>query len=123
MITGKKLLLVDDETALLVPMKRFFERLGNTAATAQSAAEAIAALSVGPFDLVVLDLRLSADEHGGLEVLRQVRGTHPATRVLILSGMVTPESEAEARRLGADAVLLKPQRLQYLAAVAHELVG
>jgi DNA-binding response OmpR family regulator len=72
---------------------------------------------------VVLDLGLSRFERNGLDVLRSLRHSHPWLPVVILSAFVSSDVEAEAKRIGADAVLKKPMALPNLAQVVTALAG
>jgi two-component system sensor histidine kinase EvgS len=118
-----RVLLVDDEECLLRPMTRYFANLGCRVAAARELEEAEALLEHDEFDLVLLDLALTGYGLQGLELLRSLRRGGSAIRVVVLSGLIEPEVEAEVLRLGADAVLLKPQRLNELGRVAMSLLG
>jgi CheY-like chemotaxis protein len=118
-IAKKRILLLDDERAILVPIARYFRHLGCLVETAQAAEEAIALIREGCYDLALLDVRLSRlGGAEGLEVLRELRKSGGGTRVIMLSAYVSPEVEEEALRVGADAVLRKPQPLADLAKLA-----
>jgi DNA-binding response OmpR family regulator len=120
----KRLLLVDDEDAILTPMARYFRNLGYAVEVAKQAEEAEALFDHRPYHLVILDLCLSSFGNvEGLEVLRDLRRRDQRTRVIVLSAGVSREAEKEAVRLGADAVLHKPQSLGDLAQVAMALIG
>jgi two-component system chemotaxis response regulator CheY len=75
---------------------------------AQSGLEAIERLSVGPVDLVLLDLNMP-DVHG-LEVLRFVRSHHAFQEipVVVLTTRGDEESREAALREGATLYLTKP---------------
>ncbi len=60
----------------------------------------------GEFDLVLADYNMP--RLNGADLLRRVKGTGFAGRVVIASGYLTPEKLAEVRQAGADAVLRKP---------------
>ena len=109
-MAGERLLLVDDEDAIVIPMAGYFRRLGCFVGTTGSPDEAIAAIRAEPFD------------RGGLDVLSFLRTARPSTPVIILSANVSPEAEDEARRLGARAILRKPQPLPYVAQRALALM-
>src|SRR5262245_47490516 len=111
----KRLLLVDDEDAIVIPMAGYFRRLGCFVSTTGSPDEAIAALRAEPYDLCLLDLRLKPFDFGGLDVVSFLRTTRPSTPVIILSANVSAEAEEEARRLGVRAILRKPQPLAHVA--------
>jgi two-component system response regulator RegA len=120
---GKRLLLVDDEEAILRPMSKYFRELGFSVVPARGVSEAESALARERFDLLILDLRLDPSERGGLDVLRALRASQASTPVVVMSAYVSHEVESEARRLGARAVLRKPQPLADVALAAFNLVG
>ncbi len=120
---GKRLLLVDDEEDILRPMGKYFRDLGCTVVPAKDAEEAERLLAHESFDLLILDIRLSPRERGGLDVLRSLRDSRSTLPVVVMSAYVSHEVEAEALRLGAKAVLRKPQPLANVARTAFNLVG
>lgn len=123
-VTKPLLLLLDDEAVILAPTAAYFRRLGFVVDTAREAEEAEALVEHRCYDLAVLDLLVT--EYGraeGLEVLREIKRHEEGTKVILLSASVSPEVEAEARALGADAVLHKPQRLPDLAHIAFALLS
>ena len=121
-LAGRHVLLIEDEESLLTPIARYLERLGGTVLTAREREEAEALLENGRFDLIVLDLALSSYGLEGLDLLRSIRQAGIGTPVLVLSGLVNADVEAEAVRRGAHAVLPKPQPLPELARVALRLM-
>ena len=56
-------------------------------------------------------------------MLREIRRRDHATSVIVLSASISTEVEQEARELGADGVLRKPQPLPDLAHLAFALIG
>jgi DNA-binding response OmpR family regulator len=119
----KRLLLLDEEEAILLPLGRYFAELGYDVVTSREPEEAEALLENEHFDLVILDLALTRFGREGLEVFSAIRATHPWLPVIIFSANVCPEIDDEARRLGVDAILSKPQPLAELARVVAALVG
>jgi DNA-binding response OmpR family regulator len=120
----KRILMVDDEEELLLPMALYFRHHGYDVVTAQEREEAEALLEHHHFDVVLLDLALSRCGLEGLDILREVHGSgRHATRVIVLSGCVTPEVEAEALSRGAHAVLHKPQPLRDILDLARQLIA
>jgi DNA-binding response OmpR family regulator len=120
----RHVLLLDDEEAILVPMAKYFRTLGCTVDMARESEEAEALVSHRRYDLAILDLRVNRfGGTEGLEVLREIRRRDHTTGVILLSGYISCEVEAEARALGADTVLPKPQPLPELAHIAFALMG
>jgi len=116
---GRQLLLLDDEEAILVPTAKYFRTLGWAVDVAREAEEGEALISHRHYDLAILDVRVTRfGGTGGLELLREIRRRDHGTGVIILSAYVSPAMEAEARALGAAAVLRKPQSLPELAHLA-----
>ncbi len=66
-------------------------------------------------DIVLLDIRLG--DYNGLQIARQLRRTHPDTRVIVLTSFDNDEYLFEALEVGAHAYLLKDTALDDLPAV------
>jgi DNA-binding response OmpR family regulator len=118
----RRLLILDDEEAILLPLGRYFAELDFDVVTSREPEEAEALLECERFDVVILDLALTRFGREGLEVLSSIRASHPWLPVIIFSAFVSPDVEEEARRLGVDAILGKPQPLEELARVVETLL-
>jgi DNA-binding response OmpR family regulator len=115
----RQLLLLDDEEAILLPTAKYFRSLGWTVDLAREAEEGEALISHRHYDLAILDVRVTRfGGTGGLELLREIRRRDHRTIVIVLSAYMSTDMEAEARALGAAAVLRKPQSLPDLAHLA-----
>ncbi|MBU1070086.1 sigma-54 dependent transcriptional regulator [Myxococcota bacterium] len=101
-----RLLLVDDEAAILDSLRRLLERDGYVVSTARSAEEALGILQRETFDLLVTDLRLP--HLSGLELLRLVRRMSPDTEVILMTAYGQIEDAVEAMKEGAYDFLPKP---------------
>jgi CheY-like chemotaxis protein len=122
--SGKQVLLLEDEEAILHPVGTYFRALGCSVDLAREPEEAAALVSHRHYDLAILDLRVTRfGGTEGLEVLREIRRRDHATSVIVLSAYISLEVEEEARALGADGVLRKPQPLPDLAHLAFALMG
>jgi two-component system response regulator PilR (NtrC family) len=119
-----RLLIVDDEAAILFAMWDYLSRSGYTVDRAGGREEAERLLAAELYDLVIADLRLGAAEpRGGLEVLRRARERQPRARTLLLTAYGSAEVEAELARLGAGPLLSKPQPLSRIVVEVEELLG
>lgn len=119
----RRLLILDDEEAILVPVASFLAGRGYAVVTSREPEEAEALLEHLRFDLVILDLALTRFGREGLEVLASLRARHPWLPVIVMSANLCPEVEEVARRLHVDALLHKPQPLAELARVAEAAMG
>lgn len=123
-MTAGRILVVDDEESISLAMKDFLEHGGYHVDCANDLPAAEALLAPGRYAVVIADLRLSADEPaGGLRLLRRVRETCPQTRTVLLTAYGSPEAEAEARRMGVDALLAKAAGLREVASVVRGLLA
>ena len=79
----RRILLADDDLAVLLTLKAVLELNGFEVETANSAAEALARLESGVYHMVISDLRMETEE-AGLEVIRSARQQSyaPATALL-----------------------------------------
>ncbi len=101
-----RILLVDDEAAILRTFRYCLEDEGYTVATANSAAQADSLLQRQVFDLCFLDLRLGEDN--GLDVLQQMKVQAPWMRVVIVTAHSAIDTAVDAMQLGAADYLVKP---------------
>ena len=71
-------------------------------------------------DLIVSDIRMPGKS--GLEVLEALRTSNWAMPVVLITAFGTPETHAEAKRLGANVILDKPFDLDDLVAAVRRVV-
>jgi CheY-like chemotaxis protein len=113
-----KVLLIDDERAILSLLTDVLEMDEFAVTTASSAHEGIARLAEQGFDLVVTDLRMESPM-AGFEAVGATRGLVPRPVTVLLTAFPVPTDEWQ--RAGADALFVKgadslalPQRLKLL---------
>lgn len=109
-----RLLLIEDETALLDLVQRNLVRAGFTVDVAGTAEDARDALAASRYDAIVLDLGLPDED--GLTVLRELRGRRDSTPVLILTARDGVDDRVAGLNSGADDYLLKPFAIDELIA-------
>ena len=99
-----RILLVDDESAILRTFRYCLEDEGYSVATANSASQADTLLQRQVFDLCFLDLRLGEDN--GLDVLAQMRIQAPWMRVVIVTAHSAIDTAVDAIQAGAADYLV-----------------
>lgn len=118
----KRLLLVEDEAALLSLVEEFFTCHGYEVQCAAEAEEAVALIRHHSFDLVISDLELNSIEGlNGFSVLRVLRQLSPATKVIVYSGHADQAVIQAVLRHGGDRFLAKPLSMEQLFRSAEEL--
>ena len=108
---GTRVLIVDDEPAILRTVRANLGRRGFDVAVATSGEEAIA--QADRQDLIVLDLGLP--DRDGLEVIRSIRA-RSRTPIIVLSVRDSEREKVRALELGADDYLTKPFGVEELVA-------
>jgi len=102
-----QILVVDDEAVTRVSLLDALRLEGYDVATAASGEEAVSLLDKrGPFDLVILDLKMPGMD--GLEVAERIHASSSDTVIVLLTAFGTMETAIEAIRKGAHDYLLKP---------------
>jgi len=101
----RRILLVDDELAILLTLKAILEINGFEVTTAASAKEAIQKLKKNSFHMVITDMRMETDK-AGYDVVRAAKKMeyNPATAILTAYPLLGSEWKSE----GANSMLVKP---------------
>jgi DNA-binding response OmpR family regulator len=107
----RRILLVDDDVAVLLTLKAVLEMNGFEVETATSAAEAVKKLESGVYQMVITDVRMES-EQAGFEVVRAARAQayDPATALLT----AFPPKNGDWKQEGAQSLLVKPVGTQDL---------
>jgi PAS domain S-box-containing protein len=107
------ILVVDDDVLVSTGTAAMLEDLGHTVVEAHSAAQAVDILAGDPrIEIVITDHAMPGMT--GLQLARQLAGSHPALPVILATGYAEwPEGEEEAIRIPR---LAKPFRQEELAA-------
>jgi DNA-binding NtrC family response regulator len=106
------ILMVDDDAPFRHVMSGELQRLGYEVATAASGEDAVQCVATGEHDVVLLDLRLPG--MSGLDTLRIINASAPATEVIMLTGHGSIDTAIEAIRIGAFDYVVKPCPLDEL---------
>jgi EAL domain-containing protein (putative c-di-GMP-specific phosphodiesterase class I)/DNA-binding NarL/FixJ family response regulator len=112
-----RVLVVDDEPALLRGYKTALTRQGCVVDVAPSARRALELLASSTFDVIVSDLHMP--EMNGLEFLRAVRQLDLDIPVILMTGQPGLDSAMRALEYGAFRYLAKPVDIQTLDGVVR----
>jgi DNA-binding response OmpR family regulator len=101
----RRILLVDDEVAILLTLKAILEMNGFAVETATSAREAALKLKQQEYQMVITDMRMET-ESAGYDVVRIARQQpyNPATAILT----AYPALGSDWKEAGAQSLLVKP---------------
>ncbi|HXZ78745.1 MAG TPA: response regulator [Terriglobales bacterium] len=117
----RKILVVDDEPAVLLTYELVLRHQGFDVGSAASSQEADELLAKSKFDVLISDLGLRGDKDG-LAVIESARRRYPGIGCLLLTGFAEPEISDVAASKGIR-VLLKPVHLPELLSTIRSLLG
>ncbi len=105
---ARRILLADDSVTAQNMGRRILTDAGYDVITVNNGSAALKKINENKPDLIVLDVYMPG--YGGLEVCQRVKENPDTTRipVLLTVGKLEPFKPEEARRVGADAFIVKP---------------
>ncbi len=101
-----RVLIVDDETSILLLLKEALTQWGYQVTTAATATEALELIRTHGFDAALTDIRMP--DMSGLELLKQIKAQDESIEVVVMTGYPTIASAVEALKEGAFDYLSKP---------------
>ena len=115
-----RLLLIEDEAALRLTLKRQLEEDGYRVDVAVDGEEGLYMAREFPFDLAIVDLGLP--KLSGIAIVQKLRADGRATPILILTARSTWQDKVLGLEAGADDYLVKPFEYPELAARVKALL-
>jgi DNA-binding response OmpR family regulator len=115
----RRILLVDDEVAVLLTLKAVLEISGFDVDTAASAREGVSRLHTREYHMLITDMRMESDA-SGIEVIKAARAAayHPAVALLT----AFPVADEDWQEMGADKLLVKPVHTRILLQQIEDLI-
>lgn len=112
-----KLLIIDDEPAVLFSLEQILVAEGYQVRTAETGRAGLELARQQPPDVVLTDIRLP--DLSGLDVHDQIRDLDSRIPVILMTAYVTTETAIEAMKRGGFEYLLKPLDLNQLKDVVR----
>ena len=108
----KKVLIVDDNVAILVLYDSFFKDAGYVVETAESGEKALEILTSQSFPVIVTDLSMPGMD--GLELCREVRSRGFQGTLIAITGHSDKFEFSACREAGFDGYFQKPVQMEVL---------
>ncbi|HAM10020.1 MAG: hypothetical protein A2X05_07940 [Bacteroidetes bacterium GWE2_41_25] len=118
-----RILIIDDETAISVMLKRMIEKAGHETRIAVNGVEGIQLFDNFSPDLLITDIVMPEKE--GLELIFELRRKNPELKIIAISGGGRFQYEgylSSAKHLGANMVFQKPLDLKALMSGISDLL-
>lgn len=105
---SQKILIVDDEPSIVIPLKFLMEQKGYEVEVAVSGAEVLERMESFRPDLVLLDIMLPGTD--GLEVCQSIREnpSHSSVKIVFITALGRDMDVAKGVASGGDAYITKP---------------
>lgn len=103
-----KILIVDDEPNIVIPIQFLMEQNGFTVSVAYNGKKAMEAVSEFQPDLIILDIMLPGMD--GFEICQRIREKSDWSniKIIIVTAMGREANMAKGIAMGADAYIIKP---------------
>src|SRR5258708_32578836 len=116
-----RILLVDDDDAVLAMMNATLTRKGFEVVAVSSVTAALRHIATESFDVLITDLHMP-DPGDGFTAVSAMRHSQPAALTMLVSGYPDVQSAMAAILLEADVILVKPFEVGRLPAlVPHKM--
>jgi DNA-binding response OmpR family regulator len=116
----QRILVVDDDPAVVSVLRRGLSYEGFTVHTAASGGAGLALAREQSPDLIILDIMMP--DLDGIEVLRRIRAADPGLPVLMLTARDAPADQIQGLESGADDYVIKPFTFEVLLARVRALL-
>ncbi|MBI4470347.1 MAG: response regulator [Acidobacteria bacterium] len=116
-----RLLIVDDDVGLMITLRDMLAARGYETVGLTSAKNALEALRLQDFDLLLTDLMMP--EMDGIALLRAALEIDPHLVGIVMTGQGTVQTAVEAMKIGAFDYLLKPFKLNAMLPLLSRAMG
>jgi len=116
-MTQKKIMVVDDEKAIINLLNLAFTKAGFQVRTAQSGQEALSILETERIHVLFLDLNMP--QMDGMELCRRIKKEMPMSIVYAITGHASLFELASCRDAGFDDYFKKPADIKTLVKAAE----
>lgn len=117
-----RILLVDDDSAILEMMRRSLEGKGFDVTPATCVTDALRLITTELFDVLITDLHMP-NPSDGFAVITAMRHSQPDALTLLLSGYPDVKTAMDSIVLQADEILVKPFEIAILAQLVRDKIA
>ncbi len=115
-----KLLIIEDEEAVLESYLDMFSVIGFNPDTAVNGKDGLNKLTKKEYDIVITDLNMPVMD--GQTTLKRIKQKYPHIQVIVITGFATIENAINAMKEGAFDYITKPVSLEHVKIVMNRCV-
>ena len=116
-----RVLIVEDDTATLLLLKKVVVNAGYFVDEAASAEYALTLIQKNKYHVVITDIGLPGQD--GIELMKEIKKRDPLIQVVIVTGEVTMIRTIQALEFGATDFILKPIDVEELLMIIRMCEG
>ena len=119
----ERILLVDDEKAMVTAFKPMLERLGYQVTVKTSSVEALDAFKAMPdyYDVVITDMTMPMMT--GVDLAKALIQIHSDIPIILCTGFSKMIDEEKAKEIGISAFVMKPMVISEIAKTIRQVLG
>ena len=117
----KKVLVIDDEEAVVKPIENVLRMFHYEPFTATQWTDALELLDRETFDLVTIDLEMPTID--GPTMLKFIRESGHNTPVVVVSASITDKTPEDLAEFDVSAFVYKPFKISYIKEIIQEVIG
>ena len=121
----RSVLVIDDDDAFVELIGRVLMDSGYGVVGAPSVENALSGISRTDYDVIIIDIFMRG--MGGIEGIKRIREMRPDAKIIATSAgfdeMPPDEALEAARKVGADAILTKPFKFEYLENIVSGMMA
>lgn len=115
-----KILIIDDQTAILESLSMFFSEKGYQISIAENGKEGLEIIEIEQPDIVILDIKLP--DINGIEVLKEIKAANEMIVVIMITAFSLMDTTIEAMKFGAFDYIHKPIKIKELNACVEKAI-
>lgn len=115
-----KIIVVDDEVESLDLISEYLTEKGMDVSVADTGAKAMELIKEHAYNIAILDLYLT--DTTGLELLREIKDSHPKMQSIMITGYGTIHDAVECMKMGAADFITKPLHLDHILLTINKLL-
>ena len=117
-----RILAIDDQQLVLLPLEKMFQQLGHEIITSKDPFEGVKMIASFDPDLIIIDLNMP--ETSGIELIRQIKDNFKHQMpIIVLSGITDDNSIAVCYELGISDYIKKPSSINEIALRIEKIMG
>lgn len=117
-----KVLIIEDDPQQSHHIQSALRENGFECDIVDNVTDGLDALVSNRYDLAIVDIRLKAEQHGGLEIVRKARARGNSTPVIYLTATTDPSIVSLGLDIGGDVYLTKPYEICTLISNVNALL-